>query len=325
MSYKFLGIDIAAAKFDVALLGEDDCYRQHTFPNTEPGFKALAGWLKQYATADLQACLEATGSYGWALAQYLHDAGLKVSVVNPALSKAFAQSELQRTKTDAVDARTLARFCRAMQPPLWQPPTPEMAELQALVRRLEELTTMHSQEACRLKAPSASAFVQASRRKLLAYISQAMAEVQRALKELFARCPALEAQRELLCSIPGIGEATAALLLAENAASATFQQARQLAAYAGLVPKLRQSGSSVRGKPRLSKQGNARLRKALYWPAIVALRHNPLLRDFAQRLQLNGKAKMLIIGAVMRKLLHQVFGVLKSQRPFDPNYMPLRA
>ena len=322
MRYKFLGIDIAAAKFDAALLGEDDRYRQHIFPNTTPGFKALTAWLNRHNTADLQVCMEATGSYGWSLAQHLHQAGLKVSIVNPACIKAFAQSELQRTKTDRADARVIARFCRAMQPTLWQPPAPEVAELQALVRRLEELTTMRTQETCRLKAPGGSALVQASRNKMLANISQEMTALQRALKALFQRYPALKAKRDLLTSIPGIGELTANTLLAENAPGIGCKNARQLAAYAGLVPKLRQSGSSVRGKPRLSKQGNARLRKALYWPAIVAMRYNPPLRAFAQRLQLAGKTKMVIIGALMRKLIHLVFGILKSQRPFNPNYKP---
>lgn len=103
-----------------------------------------------------------------------------------------------------------------------------------------------------------------------------------------------------------------------------FQHARQVAAYAGLVPQERQSGCSVRGKARLSKRGNGRLRKALYWPAIVAMRHNPALAAFARRLREAGKPKMVVIAAVMRKLLHLAFGVLTHQRPFDPNWIACR-
>lgn len=320
MNFKFLGIDIAAAKFDAALWNEKESYRQQTFSNNEHGFSSLLQWVGQSSLAQIHICMEATGSYGLGLAQYLHQAGFKVSVVNPACIKAFAQSELQRTKTDRVDARLIARFCRAMQPALWQPLSQEVAELQALVRRLEELVAMRSQELCRLKAPGSAASVQASRNRLVTSIDQEIASVQQMIKELFRRFPELKAKRDLLCSIPGIGEATATLLLAENTQNRDYKNARQLAAYAGLVPRLRQSGSSVRGKARLSKQGNVHLRKALYWPAIVAMQHNPPLRAFAKRLQRAGKAKLVIIGALMRKLIHQVFGVLKSNQPFNPNF-----
>jgi len=133
--------------------------------------------------------------------------------------------------------------------------------------------------------------------------------------------PELKRRRDLLCSIPGIGETTAARLLSEMSAT-EFSRARQLAAYAGLVPSPRESGSSVRGRGRLSKRGNVRLRRALYWPAIVAMRHNPTLRAFAQWLRQAGKPTMVIVAALMRKLLHIAFGVLKHGRPFDPNYHP---
>ena len=130
-------------------------------------------------------------------------------------------------------------------------------------------------------------------------------------------------KRELLTSIAGIGRTTANLLLGELSGR-DFQKARQVAAHAGLVPQHRQSGSSVRGRAHLSKKGNARLRRALYWPAIVALRYNPVLAAFASRLLAAGKPKMVVIAAVMRKLLHLAFGVLKHQQPFDPNWMPGR-
>jgi transposase len=122
-------------------------------------------------------------------------------------------------------------------------------------------------------------------------------------------------------SIPGIGEATAALLLAELGEISHFQNARQVAAFAGLVPRIRESGSSVRGRARLSKAGSSRLRKSLYFPAITALRFNPLIKALGLRLSAQGKPKMLIIGAAMRKLLHLAYGVLKSKMPFNPNFV----
>jgi transposase len=128
------------------------------------------------------------------------------------------------------------------------------------------------------------------------------------------------AKSDLLVSIPGIGAQTAAVLLSEIGRIEDYQNARQLAAHAGLTPCERSSGTSVHGKTRLSCTGNSRLRKALYMPAVVSMRHNPLLKAFSERLLDRGKAKMQAIGAIMRKLVHLAFGILKSQQPFDPNY-----
>jgi transposase len=130
--------------------------------------------------------------------------------------------------------------------------------------------------------------------------------------------PGLRKQARLLETIPGVGEATIAQLLAVVGDLARFKSARQLAAFLGLTPRQHQSGSSVRGKTRMAKMGHAQLRKALFFPAIVATRFNPLVRAFAQRLAQAGKPKMAIVGAAMRKLVHIIFGVLKSGRPFDP-------
>ena len=323
MDYKFLGIDVAAAKFDVALLGADDRFRHHTFSNSQTGFTALSKWLRERGASDLHACLEATGTYGVALATHLHEAGLTVSVVNPACIKAFAASELRRTKTDRVDAAVIARFCRAMQPAPWQPPAPEVAALQALVRRRESLHQLRTQEHNRLAVPELPAAVRASLTRVLQALEDEMQRIERQISDHIDQHPGLREKRDLLASIPGIGPATAHTLLSEMAAT-SFSSARQLAAYAGLVPQERQSGSSVQGKARLSKRGNARLRKGLYWPAIVAMRHNPVLAAFARRLREAGKPTMVIIAAVMRKLLHIAFGVLKHQRPFDPNWTPCR-
>lgn len=155
----------------------------------------------------------------------------------------------------------------------------------------------------------------------LEYLEQAIKQTKQLIENHFDDHPNLKTQRDLLTTIPGIGEQSASLLLAEMGNVQAYKNARQVAAHAGLTPVERSSGSSVHGKPRLSRMGNARLRHALYWPAIVAMRHNPLLKVFSERLGDRGKAKMQVIGAVMRKLLHQVFGILKSQKPFDPNFL----
>jgi transposase len=140
------------------------------------------------------------------------------------------------------------------------------------------------------------------------------------IKDHIDQNPSLKQQRDLLSSIPGIGELTAAKVLAEIVDIKLYSSARQVAAFAGLVPRHNQSGSSVRGRPRLCKVGTARLRKAMYFPAIVATQHNPTIKALSQRLRDRGKCPMQIIGASMRKLIHIVYGVLKSGRPFNPDY-----
>lgn len=319
MADNVLGIDVSKGKFDVALRWADGRGRSRVFANGEAGFKQLRAWLEKLGVGTVHACLESTGTYGLALAEFLHRAGHVVSVVNPACIKAFAQSELSRAKTDRVDAKLIARFCAAMRPAPWQPPAPELSQLQALVRRLEALGQMVQQERNRLEAPGISEPVRASVERTLEMLEGELKHVHKQIADHIDRHPDLKRRRDLLCSIPGIGQTTGARLLSEMS-GIEFGRARQVAAYAGLVPSPRESGTSVRGKARLSKRGNARLRRALYWPAIVAMRHNPVLRAFAQRLLEAGKPKLVVIAAVMRKLLHLAFGVLKHGRPFDPNW-----
>jgi transposase len=324
MADNWLGIDVAKEKFDAVLLEAEGRQHYRSFANQEAGFKALAKWLKSLKVASLHVCLEATGTYGLALANYLHQAGIKVSIVNPACIKAFAQSELKRTKTDRVDAGLIARFCRAMNPAPWQPPTEEMAQLQALLRRLESLQEMLAAEKNRWQTPGLTEAVKASLQRTVELLEAEIARLEREIAEHIKQHPNLQQKRDLLTSIQGIGEKTANLILSEMG-QINFTHARQAAAYAGLVPQERRSGSSVRGKARLSKRGNSRLRKALYWPAVVAMRCNPLLKEFAARLKAAGKPTMVIIGAIMRKLIHLAFGVLKSNQPFNPNYQCAKA
>jgi transposase len=321
---KYLGLDVAKGKFDAALLREEGRVHYRTFANTPEGFASLRAWLAREQALAGHACLEATGTYGLALARFLHQAGITVSVVNPACPKAFAESALLRTKTDRVDAALLARFCQAMQPIPWSPPAPEVAELQALVRRLESVQQLHTQEQNRLEAPELDAAVKESLARVLELLEAEQARLEQQIAAHIEQHSELKAKQALLCSIPGVGTKTANVLIGEISGR-DFRRARQLAAYAGLVPQEHQSGNSVRGKARLSKKGNGRLRKALYWPAVAAIRHNPTLRAFAARLREAGKPKLVIIAAVMRKLLHLAFGVLKTQHPFDPNHQPARA
>ena len=315
-----LGLDVSKLKFNACLVRQGGKLRHKVFANNAEGFAQLSDWLKQQAVTQVHACLEATGTYGDSLATYLHAQAHLVSIVNPAAIKAYAQSHLSRTKTDRVDAALIAGFCAERKPPAWHPPAPEVQELQALVRRLESLTEMHTAEENRLSSGLSVKSVRESVEVLLAHLSAQIKKTEALIRDHIESHPKLKRQRELLDSIPGIGETTAAVLLAEVADFSQYGSARQVAAFAGLVPRERQSGSSVRGRPRLSKIGNARLRKALYFPAITALRCSAFFQSWAEGLRQRGKSKMSVICAVMRKLVHVAYGVLKSGKEFDPQW-----
>ncbi|MBD1843933.1 IS110 family transposase, partial [Cyanobacteria bacterium FACHB-63] len=266
----------------------------------------------------VHACLEATSTYGEAVAEFLVEQGHTVSIVNPARIKGFAVSELSRSKTDKADAQLILRFLMALRPEPWQPPAPEVKQLQMLLRRLEALQQMIVQEQNRLETTTVT--LRKSIQSHIDYLQRDVEQIKQQVKDHFDQHPGLKQQRDLLVSIPGIGEQTAAAILSEIMHWSVFDSPRQLAAYAGLTPRERSSGSSVRGKSGLSRVGNRRLRKALYMPAMAARRCNPLIIPLCERLLEKGKAKKQVIGAVMRKLLHQVYGVLKSGKPFDPNF-----
>lgn len=317
MMLPVLGIDVSKRKFDVALIAQGKV-KNKVCSNSPQGFQELHSWLAKQGVQQVHACMEATGTYGEALATFLVDAGMTVSMVNPACIRGYAQSELTRTKTDKVDAALIARFCEVRRPAAWTPDPQEVRELRSLVRRLSELQEMQRMELNRIEAGTASKDVQ---RQLEAHVSQLDDQIKETgdlIKRQMNNHPDLKGQKDLLTSIPGIGDLTAAALLGEIGDFNAFESPRQLVAYCGLDPRERRSGSSVRGKPHLSKVGNARVRKALYMPAIVAWRWNPVVQELCERLVAKGKAKMVAVGAAMRKLLHLAFGVLKNKRPFDP-------
>lgn len=314
MSKNILGIDIAKLKIDVVLLFENKSLAKQ-FDNSPKGFKLLQAWLKSWQIIQVHACLEATGIYGDAVANFLHHQGHLVSVVNPLRIKGYAKSKLQRNKTDKADARLIADFCVTQNPRQWFPPPPETIELQALVRRIEALEEMLQMERNRLEVSPTK--TKPSIKRMIKTFENEIKTLRKSIKEHIDHDPNLKEQDKLLQTIPGIGEKTAALLLGEIEFG-RYDSARQVAAFAGVTPKKAESGTSLK-QTKLSKLGNGRIRKGLYFPAIVARQHNPTINDFALRLEKNGKTPMQIVCASMRKLLHQAFGVLKHKEPFNPN------
>ncbi|MCA1850240.1 MAG: transposase, partial [Acidobacteria bacterium] len=241
----------------------------------------------------------------------------EVSVVNPAQITAYAQSRLSRAKTDKADATLIAQFCAERRPPRWSPLPQEVRELQALARCLDSLLERRQMESNRPEVAGTEA-VRESLAGHLAFLDEESARTEELTRSHIDSHPGLRGQRDLLVSIPGVGEATAAKLLAEIMDVKLYESARQVAASAGLAPRLHESGSSVRRKARLSKAGAPRLRKALYFPAVSAIKYDPYVKELSERLRARGKCPMQIIGAAMRKLLHIAYGVLKNGRPFDP-------
>lgn len=324
MFYPTVGIDVAKHTLQAALLLNGKL-KQKSCPNTPVGFKQLLNWLERHAGSTVHACLEATGRYHEGVASALHEAGHTVSVLNPVIIKSYAQCRLARTKTDPSDAALLAEFCFKERPAPWQPPAPEFRDLQELVRHAQALEESLQAAQNQLGAGLRCEQVLSSLNRLIEDLSQHIRAVWKQIDRLVASKPKLRWHSELLVSIPGIGKKTAAVILAEVQDISRFKDVRQLVAYAGLCPKERQSGTSVRGKTQLSKTGNARLRRALYMPALVAKRWNPLLNATAERLAAAGKTKMAVIGALMRKLLHLAYGVLKNNRPFEIGFTPCQA
>ncbi len=315
-----LGIDISKDKLDVALY-RDDHYREACFSNDKDGYRRLSKWLKKHSVREAFACIEATGRYGDGVAVHLYERGHQVSVVNPARIKAYRASQLKRNKTDGEDAKTIAHFCATQKPDLWTPPSAISQELQALSRRLETLKADRTRELNRQKSGLMVAVVLEAIEEHILFLDQQIAAIEQRMNDLIDSDPNLKQQHDLLTSIPGIARLTAAKFLAEIPDVARFESAGQLAAYAGLTPRQHQSGSSVYRPARLVKTGNSRFRTLFFMPALSAMRHNPIAKSLADRLAAKGKNRMAIVGAVMRKLVHLAFGVLKHKRPFDPNYL----
>lgn len=307
-----LGIDVAKLKLDVALILPNKTLTKQ-FDNKPAGFKLLNKWLESLDAGQVHACLESTGSYSEAAAVFLHESGHLVSMVNPFRIKGFGKSKMQRNKTDTADARLIAEFCLSQNPDQWFPPTPAVAELQAMTRRIETLEEMLQMERNRLAITPLK--TKPSIERIIKTFEQEIENLQQHIKDHIDKNPDLKEQEQLLETIPGIGTRTAHLLLAEIEFE-RYDSARSVAAYAGVTPRKKQSGTSLNAT-NLSKMGNKRIRKGLYFPAIVATTHNQIVKEFATRLKKNGKTPMQIVCASMRKLLHIAFGVLKHKTPFD--------
>ncbi len=311
--YHYVGVDIAKDKFDVSLSVQGR--RKHTvFKNNRGGFQQMIKRLKA-SDGIAWVCMEATGIYGEELAETLTANKIKVSVVNPTQVKYFTKALLQRNKNDKVDADAIARYVEQAQPELYIPKTKAQKVMRELVQMLECLTDQLTQWKNKLHA-SRTAIARKEFEKEIARLVKRKLQITKRIQSLVQSDPILRSNFDLITSIKGVGEKLAFAWLAHIPNIGSFNSAKQLAAYIGVSPKQHESGY-YKGQTKLSKIGNAHMRKALYMPALSAKRTNEHLQPFVHRLELSGHSKKQIVGAVMRKLVHLIFGILKSGLPFN--------
>lgn len=316
----FLGIDVG--KKD--LFCHAITYLSSTsarFDNTPAGIEKLLVWLARIAPFDsFKVCLEQTGIYGKAVAKALSFAGSKaVYVVNPRQIKAYGEQKLRRNKSDTADARLIAEYLCAEHLDLkpWIPPLPEYEQLTEFSRYAQAIVKDNAQLKTRREAVTAPAVMRSLNRRIKAGEKE-LVDLRKRIKAIIKENKELTALQELLDTIPGVGEITQQTLIAELPDISLFGSARQLAAWAGLTPRHFVSGTSGHNQTPITKVGSASLRRALFMPAMTARVNNPLLKEFGDRLEKNGKKPKPIIIAIMRKLLHQIYGIIKSGEAYNP-------
>lgn len=291
-----------------------------SFDNNLSGFNEFMEWVNNFHLSDYHFCMESTGKYGDDLALYLHGLNYKISIVNPAKIKFFAKSNLTRNKTDSVDAKIIMEYCKLFNPSLWKPLLPEIKELDVLVKRIDNLTEIITQESNRLE--KASQFIEPSIQRHIDYLKDEIKSIEKQINNHIDKHDKLKNDVELLSTIPGIGKRTASKLLTVLSGEQKFTSAKEVAAYVGLNPEHAQSGTSL-NYSRLSKTGSSELRRMLYMPSLVAIKHNPILKKFYENLVERGKPKKLAVCAVMRKFWHIIYGVLKNQSAFNEKILDI--
>jgi transposase len=319
-SFSPVGVDLAKANFEVGLLPSPGQRRSSVrrFANTQVGFDAALVWMQSRSPHPVHVCLEATGTYHDGLTQFLIQAGVRVSVIPSSRLPAFRTSEGKRSKTDEQDAVLLARYCQQKQPSAYEPPSPELLALRQLLERYEDLQALLQQEANRRENSRWDDFVCRQIQQHLQQLETWQQETLQQALELVSQQSQLHDAFLRLQQLKGVAQLTALRLVALLGPDGKrFGCARQLIAYVGLDVVERQSGTSVHGQGKISKQGPSHVRKWLALPAQVAMRWDPDMRQWSQELEMRGKCFKLRRVAAMRKLLHLAYGLLKHEQDYD--------
>jgi transposase len=322
----FVGVDIAATTFAASwTTAASPRQRALTFAQTPDGFTAFQERLRTLGVppAATLIVIEATGSYWVALAVSLHQAGFTVAVVNPAHIHNYARSLPRRSKTDALDAQVLAQFAAERQPTRWMPPPQIYHELRQRLVARDGLLSMRqqarNQRHALLQWPIVIDSVRVHLDKVIAELEERLSALDAEIAQVLSDGAWAESA-SLLASIKGIGMVTTAWLLVSTLNFEACASAEAAAAYAGLVPLARESGSSVRGRAQIGHGGHARLRTALYLATLTATRFNPSIKAQYERLRAAGKPPKVARCAAARKLLHLAYAVVTKRQPFDPHY-----
>jgi len=311
---EFFGIDISKDVFDVV----DPSEKHHQFKNDQSGFNAF----KRLLNENSHCIMEATGSYYQGLATWLYAHSFEVSVVNPLSVKRFIQMRLRTSKTDKLDAHMIRMYGESEQPKLWTPPSKLIIEAAELHKLIELLVRQRAGLKNRLHALESKGITTSL---VLTTVRRQIRNLSKEITELEIKLEAVIKEYEpdlltRLCSIPGIGKRTAIYLIVLTRGFEKFESSRQLISYLGLNPVIRESGSSIRGKSRISKTGDNQVRKLLFMCAFTACEHNKACREIYQRLIAKGKSKKLALIAVANKLLKQSLAIAKSGLYYDKNY-----
>jgi transposase len=317
------GIEVSAKELVVALSGKKGEAVLRGFANTAVGHRQLLQALTRGGRR-VRVCMEATGVYGLDVALRLSaHAGIELMVANPRAVRHFAQAAMRRSKNDRLDAVMLREFALRMKFIAWTRPEENTLALWSIARRLEALTKQCAAEKNRQHAAAVSqaipACVRASVARTLRGLQREIQKLRKMARQYIAGDARLQRHYQLLRTMPGIGEVSAIQILAELSQLPSDRDVRQWVAYAGLDPREYSSGSSVNKRTRISKVGNRHLRCALFMPALVASRCEPHLRGFYEHLVAKGKKKKQALTAVARKMLHAIFGMFRSDRPYDGN------
>lgn len=322
------GIDVAKDELAVCLgrIYEDfstELFAHKTFPNTKKGFESLVEWVEKSGGVG-RFVMEATGVYFENLAYYLADKGFEVSVVLPNKISNYFKTLSVKTITDKTASEAITQFGLERKLDNWQAPQSIYRKLRQLTRERGQVVETRTVAKNQLHAEQSEAYPSlqtlARIKKHIVFLDKQVAEIKEELKQLLKEDPQVKQMLIILCSIPGIGLLTAATVLAETNGFNLIRNKKQLTSYAGLDVREKQSGTSVKGKPRISKKGNKYLRKAMHLPALAAIRYDERFKAIFARLVSKHGIKMKAAVAVQRKLLEMMFCLFKNQTAYDKDF-----
>jgi len=314
-----IGIDVSKEKLDICLIINDKA-KFKIYENTQKGFYSLLKWIEfKCGPEKPKICMEATGTYMEELAEFMHDAGFEVSIVNPMQIKSFSKSKLLRAKNDKSDSELIARFCLLNNPRIWVPQRQELRKLREISRLIKSLTEESVRMRNKLESRLISEAAKSAILDIVSSIDSQILKLKSEMKKIVKEDKEISNVVNAFDEIKGVGFLTACAVISGMPDVKNFSNAKEYAAFIGITPTVFESGSSVKKHSKISKIGDKHIRGILYMSAVSAKNHNKHFSDFVQRLEKKGKKPKVIFCAVMRKLMHIFFGMLKNNSTFDKN------